>query len=626
MTSVPTRIAWALAVLNGLVAGATALLDGSPWWLAGLAALAYAGAIRLLTRQPLAGVVALAVVAVVLALLGLSPEQSTSGLLPAVTGPALVGYLLPWRLGVVAVPLLLGSVLVGAEPSPGTVLFAVVLMTIPWWFGTRVRIRDLGRQRAVEEADRLTLVDPAARAQLVAGAERHAQAGAALSVIGNGVAAMTSAAREAAASLEPAAVERLRRTGSETMTRLKELLLLLREPAPDPSEPTAPAPTRPPRAWRHAVLSALPVLLVLLVWLTIQSLNLDDYVAFGVPGIAVVTVVLVAVALRNRWPAATPVVAAGAIGVGGLVGGFDPPHDVQWSAIAALALGWAAGRARTRAAALGLLVLLGVQVVLTLRHDGAMDNVPMEVIIHVLPFLAGTAWAGALAEETVHRARARQRLIEIEVAEEQALIEARLALARDLHDVSSHAVGTMMMQASAAMVLHRSDPVGMRSALETIAAVGEQTLAELGSVSRWGMPRAPASLATGLAGVGSRAADEGVNVEFVSVPDDLAPEDVDLVLRVVREGVANAARHAPGSAVRVDVRTDGEVSVRVSDAGAPGAQPPTGTGHGLQGLRELVEERGGELAAGPQTLGWVLAARFPAYRSVIDPAIEEATA
>ena len=85
------------------------------------------------------------------------------------------------------------------------------------------------------------------------------------------------------------------------------------------------------------------------------------------------------------------------------------------------------------------------------------------------------------------------------------------------------------------------------------------------------------------------------------------PEPVGLAAyRIVQEALANAARHAPGSAVEAAVLALGErleISVRNEAPPAGPANGPAGVGHGLTGMRERAALLGGTLSAGPDPRG-----------------------
>ena len=92
--------------------------------------------------------------------------------------------------------------------------------------------------------------------------------------------------------------------------------------------------------------------------------------------------------------------------------------------------------------------------------------------------------------------------------------------------------------------------------------------------------------------------------------------EVDLAaFRVVQEALANARRHAPGGAVTVAVDWAGD-GVGVTVGNAPGGPDPgPGSGHGLLGMRERVQQAGGTLHVGSdQHGGWTVGAHFPLSR------------
>ena len=75
-----------------------------------------------------------------------------------------------------------------------------------------------------------------------------------------------------------------------------------------------------------------------------------------------------------------------------------------------------------------------------------------------------------------------------------------------------------------------------------------------------------------------------------------------------------ALRHAPGAPVRVLVTGSGRsLTVRVENAPSTEDRPAVpGTGRGLVGLRERVQELGGRLAVGPAPGGgWRVEAQLP---------------
>jgi signal transduction histidine kinase len=208
--------------------------------------------------------------------------------------------------------------------------------------------------------------------------------------------------------------------------------------------------------------------------------------------------------------------------------------------------------------------------------------------------------------------------------------EERLRLARELHDVASHAVGAMVLQAGAALALRERDPGGARAAIRTVQAAGSEAMAELttlfglldaGAVGPAGHAAPPPGHDLGALATRMRAG--GLAVELTGetrLPAD--PLLAATAYRVVQEALTNAARYAPGSRVEiaVDDAADGLVVVTVADDG-PGTAPQAGGGFGLVGLAERVRALGGELSAGPRPGGgFAVEARLPVA------ALEEARA
>ena len=85
---------------------------------------------------------------------------------------------------------------------------------------------------------------------------------------------------------------------------------------------------------------------------------------------------------------------------------------------------------------------------------------------------------------------------------------------------------------------------------------------------------------------------------------------------MVQEGITNAMKHAPGHPSRCVVRGDDNgVEVSVTNGpprpGSSGLER-SGGGHGLEGMRERLQQCGGTLESGPTPEGgWRLIARLP---------------
>jgi len=238
------------------------------------------------------------------------------------------------------------------------------------------------------------------------------------------------------------------------------------------------------------------------------------------------------------------------------------------------------------------------------------------------------------------RDRIRRMQAEHAAATRRALDEERALIASELHDVVTHNVSVMIVQAGAARQVLAADPAEATAALLAVEASGRAAMTELrhllGLLSPASAGAGPDGAETGqdlspqpgleqLQPLIGRLATAGLPVELRvgGVPRALPP-GLDLAAyRVVQEALTNVLKHAgkPRTTVRLDY-SDADLVVEVADAGrpipaagpAPGAVP--GSGRGLLGLRERIALYGGELDAGPRPGGgWLVRARLP-----IDPA------
>jgi signal transduction histidine kinase len=217
---------------------------------------------------------------------------------------------------------------------------------------------------------------------------------------------------------------------------------------------------------------------------------------------------------------------------------------------------------------------------------------------------------------------------------EQARADERARLAGEMHDVVTHRVSLMVLQAGALGVTAADEAT--RQAAEDLRAAGCQALDELRDLV--GILRtAPADGAdrtpsvAGLPALVDESTAVGTPAELVEDGDrSLASPVVGrTAYRMVREGLTNARKHAPGSRVLVQV-SYGEAEVRVAVTNTPAdrrlaaagsALAGTGSGLGLGNLRQRVELVHGTLLARPTPDGgFRLEATLPAYVPTTQPA------
>jgi signal transduction histidine kinase len=254
--------------------------------------------------------------------------------------------------------------------------------------------------------------------------------------------------------------------------------------------------------------------------------------------------------------------------------------------------------------------------------------------------VAACVVAGCLGVAWARERRARRRALgdrgwllerERENAARAAVAAERARIARELHDIVSHNVSLMVVQASAAREVLAVLPDEAALALRAVEDAGRDTMTELrhllgllapaqdGSEQEEGATD-PAEAAVLPDGLGPQPGLDRLGplvdrVSFAGVPVEVRilgtprrlPAGVDVTaFRVVQEALTNALRHGDGGSAEVTVRyADTSLRVEVLTAGASvlsGGVTPTptaspGAGRGLMGLRERVAVYGGDLDA-----------------------------
>jgi len=237
--------------------------------------------------------------------------------------------------------------------------------------------------------------------------------------------------------------------------------------------------------------------------------------------------------------------------------------------------------------------------------------------------------------------RIRRLQTEHEMATRRVLRLERARIASELHDVVTHNVSVMIVQAGAARQVLAESPGDARQALLAVEASGRAAMTELrhllGLLSPAVAPSACGAEGASPAGEDLRpqpglqqlrplvdrvaAAGLPVDLEVTGGLADLPP-GLDLAaFRVVQEALTNVLKHAGKPRTTVSLGLTGtELVVDVADSGPPipaaAPAPPADRGRGLLGLRERVAVYGGSLEAGPRPGGgWRVRARLPLHPS-----------
>jgi signal transduction histidine kinase len=211
---------------------------------------------------------------------------------------------------------------------------------------------------------------------------------------------------------------------------------------------------------------------------------------------------------------------------------------------------------------------------------------------------------------------------------ESVLSTERARLAREMHDVVSHQVSLISIQAGALQV-RAGDPEAAKETARTIRQLSVKTLEELrqmvGVLRAAGGDAKPLTPQPTLADLPRLVAESGLACDLDAEREEHLPEPVErAAYRTVQEALTNVRKHAPGSSVTVRLgRASGSLQVTVTNTpGAPDAPPLLlpGGGHGLIGLRERAQQLGGAFAATPlPDGGFTVTATFPLSSPALEP-------
>lgn len=362
---------------------------------------------------------------------------------------------------------------------------------------------------------------------------------------------------------------------------------------------------------------------VLVAMVTTTTLRTGD---FEVPSPALATAVVLAWApllLRTRRPVAALVgtvladvvillfftVPEAVVRATEGMGAYQPVPLATMVAVFSVAartprrVGWGAG-----VGAGALLSLVGF-----LAH-GRVTSLTDLVVFYLV---ATAAYLGVVVanrrEAEERRARATRETTQ------QAILDERLRIARELHDVLAHNLTLVNAQAGVAAYLLEIDPRAAAVALKDITGHTRRAIDELRTtigLLRYGeddarLPSEPVDgsmrpvpgLASSLDELldGFRAAGARIDVTVTGTPGGLEQHSDLAAYRIVQEALTNAAKHAPDGRVSLGIAWHGSgVRIRVMNAvpAADGRLAPPGTGHGLIGMRERAVAAGGQWRAG----------------------------
>ncbi len=319
-----------------------------------------------------------------------------------------------------------------------------------------------------------------------------------------------------------------------------------------------------------------------------------------------VLVVASALALRRTTPLATVILVVAAIVGPALAADV---RLVYWGEFVPWLFAlYSVGRHDTRRRAMvGVLVSCAGFALLAPRYPGlaAPGDALYDVGLMVLATVIGAVvrQRAALRRENLRLEEDRRH------AAERAAAAERTRIARELHDVISHGISTIVLQAGGARLGFDQDPEAARNALRRIELAGRESLGELrvllevlradevGETSEVD----PVPTLRRLEDLVDHHRELGLAV-CLDAPEEVAeiPLAVQLsAYRIVQEGLTNVRKHAGTAATRVALCLSELLVIDICNG--PGTSPPARVpsgGFGLLGLRERVAVLGGRLEAG----------------------------
>ncbi|GGZ01683.1 hypothetical protein GCM10010365_20900 [Streptomyces poonensis] len=256
-------------------------------------------------------------------------------------------------------------------------------------------------------------------------------------------------------------------------------------------------------------------------------------------------------------------------------------------------------------------------------------------LIWLVTALAAACAAVIVLSAALVRARRRHRAAieergwslerERESAARTAVDAERARIAAELHDIVSHNVSLMVVQAGAAREVLATMPDEAEAALSAVEGAGRTAMTELrhllgllapaqsGDDEPYGQDLAPQPSLSRLSPLIDRIAFAGLPVEVrISGEPRPLPTGIDVTAyRIIQEALTNVLKHGDGAKAEVTVRyaehylrvevLNSGPSVLSGDASGPRSRPaaerPHGAGRGLLGLRERVAVYGGDLDA-----------------------------
>lgn len=225
--------------------------------------------------------------------------------------------------------------------------------------------------------------------------------------------------------------------------------------------------------------------------------------------------------------------------------------------------------------------------------------------------LLSYSWALTLKLYKQHITNLKLRAVELQRAQESreliAKAEERRRIARELHDVVSHSLSSVVALSEGATATIDSDPEKARKAIQLIGKTGRDALGEMRAMlallrTSDELESAPQPGVKDLEELLANARSTNKNISYRH-SGNLATLNAGMQLtlyRIVQEALTNVRKHAAAHATVTIVvdRTPTMLQVIITNATVKSPATSNQTGYGLSGMRERVEAHGGSMKAG----------------------------
>jgi signal transduction histidine kinase len=360
--------------------------------------------------------------------------------------------------------------------------------------------------------------------------------------------------------------------------------------------------------------SPLALLLIVASFLPVldgHETQVGDLPARPFDALAIVAMALqcLPLAVRRRWPAACLAL----VTLGFVIAELGSYHMVASTALAFAVVSAGAHLEHHRRATVVILSAAYVSLAVTLDRFGSTEGLD-----GFAAFYVGLAVAWGIGS-WLRSSRAAEAERRRHIAEATRVAE-RTRIARELHDVVTHHVTAMVVQAEAARYL-TAVPDRLDTTLSAVTDTGRRAITDLRHLLDLLNPDHDTDVRTPSVGdlhaLVEQTRQAGQPLEFAEEgsPAEPAGSAEFVAYRVVQEALTNALKYAHGSRTVVAVRYGTrEITVEVSTDGSGSRTGALGgSGRGLSGLRQRVEALDGEFGADRRADGgFVVRAHIPA--------------